>query len=157
MQKQTNYGNSMYHLTIDWDEPNISFNQSHLHHIPSMNVGYRGTNQTKPNQGFERPSHLNPQLVIPPHSRTSLTITRSVSTKLSMALECLFQPGSRTSNSTHSCPRALENLSNQGSMTSNSTHKGLQSFCPTKASRTSNSNQDVTRLPERLSSQGSKN
>jgi len=35
---ETKLGTSMYHLTIDWDEPNISFIQSPSCHIPSMNV-----------------------------------------------------------------------------------------------------------------------
>jgi len=50
--------------------------------IPSMNVGYHGINQTKPSQGFQRLNHLNPQLVIPSHGWTPLTITRSVSTQV---------------------------------------------------------------------------
>jgi len=41
---------STYHPTIDWVEPNISFNQSSPCHIPSMNVGSHGIinqNQTR--------------------------------------------------------------------------------------------------------------
>jgi len=58
---------SKYHPTIYWVAPNLSFNQSPPYHIPSMDVGSHGMNQVKLNQGFHRPSHLNPQTVIPPH------------------------------------------------------------------------------------------
>ena len=75
---------------------------------------------------------------------------------LSSAPECLFQPDSRTRNSTHNYRRHLENFSNQSSRTSNSTHQGLQSIFPTKDSRPSNSTQVLPRLPKNISNQGSK-
>jgi len=80
-QNTTMLGTSTYHPTIDWVEPNISFNQSALNHIPIMNVGSHGKLRT-PNQGFQRPNCLNPQPVIPPHNQTSLTINRSFSTQV---------------------------------------------------------------------------
>ena len=73
MENPTKSGTSTYLPTIDWAEPNLSFNQSPPHHIPSMNVGSHGINQEKPNQGFHRSNHLNPQPVIPPHGWKSNT------------------------------------------------------------------------------------
>ena len=39
MKNLTKSGTYMYHPTIDWAEPNLSFSQSPPCHIPSMNVG----------------------------------------------------------------------------------------------------------------------
>ena len=39
MKNTTRSDTSTYHPTIDWAEKNISFSQSPLCHIPSMNVG----------------------------------------------------------------------------------------------------------------------
>lgn len=61
MKIPTKSGTSMYHLTIDWDESNLSFSQSPMHHIPIINVESHGINQEKTNQGFQRPNHRNPQ------------------------------------------------------------------------------------------------
>jgi len=100
----TKSGTPMYHLAIDWAKPNLYFIQSPPCHMKSMNAGSHGINQSKPNQGFQRSNNLNPQLVIPPHSQTSLTIRISVSTQ-SIQDSRVFVPtkAPRTSNSTHSC------------------------------------------------------
>jgi len=41
-----------YHLKIGWVESNLSFSQSPLCHIPSMNVGTHGINQNKTKLGL---------------------------------------------------------------------------------------------------------
>ena len=119
-----------------------------------MNVGSHKTHQSKPFRVTRGKTTLDHQTVIPPHSHTSQTITRLVSTEVVQGSRAFVQPSSRTSNSIHSCRRAPERLSNQGSRTSNSTHQGLQITCPTKAYRASNSTQVVPGLLERFSNQG---
>ena len=63
----TKFKTSMYHLTIDMVEQNISFNQLPLCHIPSMNVGSHGTTNPRRTKGIQRLNHLHPhQTVITP-------------------------------------------------------------------------------------------
>lgn len=81
MKMSNKLGASTYHSTINCAEPNPCFSQSASFHIPIMNVGSHGINQDKSNEGFQRPNHLNPQLVIPPHGHTPVTPTRLVSTQ----------------------------------------------------------------------------
>jgi len=54
---------STYHPTIDWAEPNLSFNQSLPCHIPNMGVGSHGINQNITIHGIHRkpppPSYHN--------------------------------------------------------------------------------------------------
>jgi len=50
MQKETKKTTSKYHPTKDWAEPNLSFSQSPLYHIASMNVGSYGLNQNRTNR-----------------------------------------------------------------------------------------------------------
>lgn len=156
MQDETRSKTSTYQLTIYWAKPNLSFSQSPSCHIPTMNVRSHETNPTKPNQGFQRPSHLNPQPMIPPQGQMSLTITRLVSTQVVKGSRA-FVPtkASKTSNSTHICCRASRvfvKLGLLGLITQPT--KGFQSTCPTKAFWTSNSTQVVTRFSKCLSNQG---
>ena len=48
----TKSGTSMNHPTIDWVEPNLSFNQSPMCHILSMNVGSHGPKPKQNQLGF---------------------------------------------------------------------------------------------------------
>ena len=69
MKIPTRSSTSTYDLTIDWTEPKLSFSQSPLRHIPSMNVGSHGINQVIKNQG-------NPKFKsLPPSSYHNLTKT----------------------------------------------------------------------------------
>lgn len=61
MQNQTKSRTSMYHLTIYWVESNLSFIQSQLCHILSMNVGSHGINQDITTTDSGILDHLHPQ------------------------------------------------------------------------------------------------
>lgn len=151
--------NQVYEFHVPPDhrlaEPNISFNQSSLCHIPSINLGSHVTNPTKPNQGFHRPNHLKPQPMIPPHNQTSLTISRLISTQVVQgSKEFVPTRALRTSISTHICYRASRvfvQLGILGLLTQPT--KGFLSVFPTKVSRTNNTTQGIIGLLECFSNQ----
>lgn len=59
MKVLTMSGISTYHLTLYQVEPILSFSQSSLHHIPSMNMGQYGLKQKKTSRAFQSPHHPN--------------------------------------------------------------------------------------------------
>jgi len=85
----------MYHLTIHMAEPNISFSQSPLCHIPSMNMGSHKKINPKTNKGIERLNHLHPhQTVITPKPmlQSQLNITWNAIQNPSLSLRNFSSP-----------------------------------------------------------------